>query len=88
MIDKDKVGQTLIPDNNILEDETSGFLACKATRYGDCLFHSTKSERRKAYKKGSRQNAFISKRILLMKVHQKNLLRRIFFSAKSVKTDQ
>ena len=86
MIDKDEVGQTLIPDDIILEDETSGFLACKATGDGDCLFHSAKSEKRT--KKGSRQNAFISKRILLMKVHQKNLLRRFFFSAKSVKTDQ
>ena len=39
-------------------------------------------------KKGSRQNAFISTKILLMNVHQNNLLRRVFLSAKSVKTDQ
>ena len=38
MIDKGyKVGQTLIPEDIILEDETSGFLACKATGDGDCL---------------------------------------------------
>ena len=37
MIDKDEVGQTLIPEDIILEDETSGFLACKATGDGDCL---------------------------------------------------
>lgn len=40
--------------------------------------------RRKAYKKGSRQNVFISKKILLMNV----LLRGVFLNAKSVKTDQ
>ena len=69
MIDKDGVGQTLIPEDIILEHETSGFLACKATGDGDCLKkeHNTK--------KGSRQNAFISKKIPLMNVHQKNLLR-------------
>ena len=39
-IDKDEIGQTLVPENFILEDETSGFLACKATGDGDCLFHS------------------------------------------------
>ena len=38
MIDKGyKVGQTLIPEDIIFEDETSGFLACKATGDGDCL---------------------------------------------------
>ena len=37
MIDKDGVGQTLIPEDIILEHETSGFLACKATGDGDCL---------------------------------------------------
>ena len=42
----------------------------------------------KPTKKGSRQNAFISKKILLTNVHQKNLLRRAFLIAKSVQTDQ
>ena len=51
MIDKDEVGQTLIPDDIILEDETSGFLACKATRDGDCLFHSTTSEKKESLQK-------------------------------------
>ena len=37
MINKDEVGQTLILEDVILEDETSGFLACKATGDGDCL---------------------------------------------------
>ena len=37
MIDKDGVGQTLILEDIILEDETSGFLACKVTGDGDCL---------------------------------------------------
>ena len=37
MIDKDEIGQTLILEDIILEDETSGFLACKATGDGDCL---------------------------------------------------
>lgn len=40
MMDKVEVGQTLIPEDIILEDETSGFLACKATGDGDCLFRS------------------------------------------------
>ena len=40
MIDKDEIGQTLVPEDIILEDETCGFLACKATGDGDCLFHS------------------------------------------------
>ena len=51
MIDKDEVGQTLIPDDIILEDETSGFLACKATGDGDCLFHSAKSEKKESVQK-------------------------------------
>ena len=37
MIEKDGVGQTLIPEDIILEHETSEFLACKATGDGDCL---------------------------------------------------
>ena len=40
MIDKDEIGQTLILEDIVLADETSGFLACKATGDGDCLFHS------------------------------------------------
>ena len=40
MIDEDEIGQTLVPEDIILEDETCGFLACKATGDGDCLFHS------------------------------------------------
>ena len=40
MIDKDEIGQTLILEDIILADETSGFLACKATGDCDCLFHS------------------------------------------------
>ena len=40
MIDKDEIGQTLILEDIILADETSGFLAYKATGDGDCLFHS------------------------------------------------
>ena len=46
------------------------------------------NQERKPTKKGSRQNAFISKKILRMNTHQKNLLRRVFLSAKSVETDQ
>lgn len=37
--DKDKLSQTLIPDDIILGEETR-FLACKATGDGDCLFNS------------------------------------------------
>lgn len=40
MINKDEIGQTLVPEDIILEDETSRFLACKATGDDDCLFHS------------------------------------------------
>ena len=40
-------------------------------------------KRKKAYKTGSRQNAFISTKILLM-----NHLKRVFLTATSVKTDQ
>ena len=50
MIDKDEVGQTLIPDDIILEDETSGFLACKAT----VCFTLPNQKRRKAYKDSTR----------------------------------
>ena len=42
----------------------------------------------KPTKKGSRLNAFISAKILLMNVHQKNRLRRVFLSVALVKTDQ
>ena len=52
MIDKDEIGQTLIPEDIILEDETSGFLACKATGDGDCLFQSAKSEKKESLQKG------------------------------------
>ena len=45
-------------------------------------------KKRKAYKKGSQQNAFTSTKILVMNVHQKNHLRRVFLSATSVKTDR
>lgn len=38
-LDKDELGQTLIPDDIILGEETR-FLACKATGDGDCLFNS------------------------------------------------
>ena len=51
MIDKDEVGQTLIPDNITLEDEASGFLACRATVDGNCLFHSAKSEKKESLQK-------------------------------------
>ena len=51
MIDKDEIVQTLIPDDIILEDETSGFLACKSTGDGDCLFHSAKSEKKEILQK-------------------------------------
>lgn len=37
-LDKDELGQTLIPDDIILGE--ARFLACKATRDGDCLFNS------------------------------------------------
>ena len=62
MIDKDEVGQTLIPDDIILQDETSGFLACKATGDGDCLFHFAKSEKKESLQKRGPDKTPLSQR--------------------------
>ena len=40
LLEKDKLGQMLIPEDIILGEENR-FLACKATGNGDCLFNST-----------------------------------------------
>ena len=69
MIDKDEIGQTLVPEDIILEDETSGFLACKATGDGDCLFHSAKSEKKESLQKRGPEKTPSS---------QRRFIRRIF----------
>ena len=79
MIDKDEVGQTLIPEDIILEDETSGFLACKATGDGDCLFHSAKSEKKESLQKRGPEKTPSS---------QRRFIRRIFWGESSLVRSQ
>ena len=80
MIDKDEVGQTLIPEDINYSGRWNQRISCLQGDWRWRSFVSLRQIRKegKPTKKGSRQNAFISKKILLMKAHQKNLLRRVF----------